>query len=98
MGLQFIGEMGVYFPDRDAVKTTAMDGDRVVDCYATRSALRAVGCPEAANVSEMMRHFQQWRTDIELAAMVKYRRALCPTIEIVVEENDFIPVLPTAGA
>ena len=43
MGLQFIGEVGVYFPDRDAVKITALDGDRVVDCYTCRRALEGRG-------------------------------------------------------
>ena len=70
MGLNFIGDVGVYLPSRDAVKITAIDGDRVIDCYATRSALEAVGCPGPADGPELIRHFQRHRDNLELAAIV----------------------------
>ncbi len=98
MGLIFIGEVGVYLPKKDAIKITAMDGDRIIDCYATRSALRAIGCPGLAVSAEMMRQFERQRENIELAAMVKYRRALAPMVEIAVEAVDLMPILPATAA
>jgi len=98
MGLQFIGEVGVYFPTRDAVKITALDGDRVVDCYTCRSALEALGCSSLANRSELIRCFQNHRLDIELAAMIKYRRASRPAIEVNVEAADLVELLPATAA
>jgi hypothetical protein len=44
MGLQLIGETGVYWPEREALKITAIDGDRVVDCFVMQSALETLGC------------------------------------------------------
>src|ERR1700744_5053515 len=97
MGLQFIGEVGVYFPAREAVKVTALDGDRVVDCYACRSALEALGCA-SSNGPELIRFFQNNRLDIELAAMIKYRRATRPAIEVNVEAADLLELLPATAA
>ena len=98
MGLNFIGDVGVYLPSRDAVKITAIDGDRVIDCYATRSALEAVGCPGLADGSELIRHFQRHRDNLELAAIVKYRRALTRPTAIEVEAADLAAILPASAA
>jgi hypothetical protein len=98
VGLQFIGEIGVYLPNRDAVKITAIDGHRVVDCYATRAALETIGCPSLAEGTEMTRAFQRQRDTIEIAAMVKYRRALSPTIQLEIGAADVALVLPSAVA
>jgi hypothetical protein len=98
MGLNFIGEMGVYFPALDAIKLTASDGDRVVDCYVQRSALDALGCPAAALGAELVQHLQAHRDSIEIAAMVKYRRALSPTVQLRIEATDLAVILPAAAA
>jgi hypothetical protein len=74
MSLQFIGEAGVYLPQRDAVKITAIAGDSVVDCYVTRSALNAIGC-ESALAQDLLKTFEARRIDCEIAALVKFRRA-----------------------
>jgi hypothetical protein len=98
MGLRFIGEIGVYLPDRDAVKITAIDGERVVDCYVTRSALDAIGCPDVDQGPELIRYFHQQRDSVEIAAMVKYRRALAPSIQIEINAADIASVLPPSAA
>jgi hypothetical protein len=97
MGINFIGEAGVYLRARDAIKIVALDGERVIDCYVTRSALDAIGCPDEAG-PDLIRHFQRERDAIEIAAMVKYRRALAPTVEINIEAADLATVLPAAVA
>jgi hypothetical protein len=97
MGLNFIGETGVYLPARDAIKIVALDGERVIDCYVTRSALDAIGCPDDQG-PELTRHFQRERDTVEIAAMVKYRRALTPLVELDIEAADLATVMPAAAA
>jgi hypothetical protein len=82
--LRFIGELGVYLPDRDAIRVFALDSNYQVECYATRSALEELGCRSNDAIEEQLRQFERNREIIELAAMVKYRRALCrmPALEI----------------
>lgn len=97
MGINFIGETGVYLPTRDAIKIVALDGERVIYCYVTRSALDAIGCPDD-DEGELLRHFERERGAIEIAAIAKYRRALAPTVEINIEAADLATVLPAAVA
>jgi len=98
MGINFTGEAGVYVPARDAIKITAVDGERLIDCYVTRSALDAVGCPDEHDPPTLLRHFQRERDTVEIAAMVKYRRALAPVMELDIEASDLATVLPAAAA
>jgi hypothetical protein len=98
MSVNFTGEPGVYLPDRDAVKITGVDGERLVSCYVTRSALDAIGCPDDDDTSDLLRHFQRERDVVEIAAMVKYRRALSPSVEIEIEAADLAGILPAAAA
>jgi hypothetical protein len=74
MSLQFVGEAGIYLPDRDAVKIVAIAGDSVIDCYVTQSALKAIGC-DSKEPREILRCFEARRIDCEIAALVKFRRA-----------------------
>jgi hypothetical protein len=74
MSLQFIGDAGIYLPERDAVKITAIAGDSAVDCYITRSALDAIGC-SSAEALDIQKKFEARRIDCEIAALVKFRRA-----------------------
>ena len=98
MGLVFVGDAGVYLPKRDAIRITAIEGDRVVECLLKASALAALGCPQNASGEEMLRHFERHRDVIEIAAMVKYRRALTPMIEVDVTAADVAMVLPAVAA
>lgn len=90
MGLQFLGEVGLYLPDRDAFRINAMDGDRLVECYAARSALDALGCADLAAGPALIEQFEKRRIEVELAAQVKYRRALAPMLAIEIVAEDLI--------
>jgi hypothetical protein len=96
MSLNFIGEVGIYFPTKDAVKITAIDGDRVVDCYATRSALQAIGCGNLADPWEILATFEKQRVTVEVAAMIKYRRGRFTAIQVHIEAADLDELLPAA--
>lgn len=87
MSLQFIGEAGIYFPERDAVKIIAIAGDSVVDCYVTRSALNAIGCV-SSQLREILRTFEARRIDCEIAALVKFRRATTKVVTLEVTAAD----------
>jgi hypothetical protein len=91
MSLQFIGEAGIYLPDRDAVKIVAIAGDRVVDCYVTRSALRAIGCISTAP-REILRTFELRRVDCEIAALVKFRRATTKLVSLEISAADLAAI------
>ena len=43
MSLQFLSEVGVSLPRRDAIKFTALTPSSHIACYTTRSALAAIG-------------------------------------------------------
>ncbi len=73
MSLRFVRDT-VYLPDRDAVKTTALDGNRVVPCVATRSALIVLGCTHLDGPERMVTKFEQHRPMIESAAAFKLSR------------------------
>jgi hypothetical protein len=87
MSLQFIGEPGLYLPDRDAVKIVAIAGDSVVDCYVTRSALDAIGCA-SSEPQEILRVFEARRIDCEIAALVKHRRATTKLVALEIKADD----------
>lgn len=73
MPLRFVRDT-VYLPERDAVKTTAVDGNRVVPCLATRSALIVLGCTHLDGPARMVEKFEHHRPMIETAAAFKHRR------------------------
>jgi hypothetical protein len=75
MSLQFLSEIGVYIPRRDAVKFTALTPSSHIDCYTMRSALAAIGCTDADTPRELIERFQKNRLSIEIAALIKYRRS-----------------------
>lgn len=75
MLLRFLGEAGIYLPDRDAIKFTALSGGDALDCFVTRSALETIGCAARDRPETLIARFQQNRALMELAATVKYRRS-----------------------
>jgi hypothetical protein len=97
MSITFIGDECVYLPARDAIKIRAVDGERIIDCYVVRSALDVIGCPDDDG-PDVIRHFHRERDTVEIAAMVKYRRSLAPTLELNIEAADLACILPTAAA
>jgi len=89
MTLEFIGEIGVYFPDRDAIKFTALSSSgETIDCYVQRPALTAIGCRLQDGPRELIETFQKNRDLIELAAMIKLRRATRPMPVLDIGESD----------
>jgi hypothetical protein len=91
MSLQFIGEAGLYLPERDAVKIVAIAGDRVVECYVTRSALDAIGCTSSEPL-EILKAFEARRIDCEIAALVKYRRATTKLVALELKAADLAAI------
>jgi hypothetical protein len=92
MSLQFVGDAGVYLPDRDAVKITAIAGDRAIDCYMTRSALDALGCPSSGDALDILKTFEARRLDCEIAALAKYRRSLAVVVALEITAADLAVV------
>jgi hypothetical protein len=73
--LRFLGEAGVYLPDRDAIKFTALSGGDALDCFVSRSALEVIGCAASDGPQALVARFQQNRALLELATTVKYQRS-----------------------
>ena len=95
MSLNFVGERGVYLPARDAIKIVAVDGARVFDCIVKRSALNAIGCAATLDTAATVRQFEMHRVDIEVAAMIKYRRMLAPSSDVInIEAEDLRAIVP----
>jgi hypothetical protein len=92
MSLQFIGDAGVYLPNRDAVKITAIAGDSVIDCYVTRSGLDALGCNGSAEALSILKTFEARRLDCEIAALVKFRRATAKVLALEINAADLAVV------
>jgi len=90
MALQFLSEVGVYVPRRDAIKFTALTPSSHISCYTTRSALTAIGCTDADSPGRLIERFQENRLTIEIAAMIKYRRSTSKprSLDIAVEDLD----------
>ena len=72
MPLRFVRDT-VYLPERDAVKTTAIDGSAVVPCVTTRSALAVLGCTDEDGPERRVQKFEHHRPMIERAAAFKHR-------------------------
>lgn len=73
--LRFLGEAGIYLPDRDAIKFTALSGGDALDCFVTRAALEVIGCAAEDVPAALVVRFQQNRALLELAATAKYQRS-----------------------
>jgi CheY-like chemotaxis protein len=70
--LRFVGDVGIYLPDRDAIVFTALDGRMPVACRVRRSALTALGCSFRATPSELVDGFQSVRRFLERIARYKW--------------------------
>jgi hypothetical protein len=92
MSLQFIGDAGVYLPERDAVKITAIVGDSVIDCYVTRSALEVLGCKPTDQAHHIAQKFEARRLDCEIAALVKFRRATAKVLTLEITSSDLAAI------
>lgn len=80
MSLQFIGETGVYLPRKDAIRITALTVGSHIGCFATRSALEAIGCTPNDPPRKLVDRFEENRLLFEIAALIKYRRSTNPKV------------------
>ena len=96
MSLQFIGETGVYLPQKDAIRITAITGNAHIGCLATRSALSAIGCTRADTPRDLVERFEQNRVVFEIAAMIKFRRSTNPKVETIVISDEDLKTLEPA--
>jgi hypothetical protein len=97
MSLQFIGETGVYLPQKDAIRITALTVGAHIGCLATRSALSAIGCTREDTPRTLVDRFEQNRLLFEIAAMIKYRRSTNPKVAtILISDVDLRNLEPAA--
>jgi hypothetical protein len=88
MTLQFIGDAGVYIPEADAVKTTAVHGGVSIACYVRRSALVALGCRPYDDPAALLAAFERHRGRTEMAAVKKFANG--GFAEITLSASDFL--------
>jgi len=74
MSLQFIGDYGIFLPGRDAVGCAALDRNRLVRWYTTRSALEKLGGSSSSTTMDLVDRFERHRRILERAADIKYRK------------------------
>ncbi len=96
MSLQFIGETGVYLPQKDAIRITALAVGTHIGCFVTRSALNAIGCSRGDKPRALVDRFEEHRLLFEIAAMIKYRRSTNPNISSLLIDAVDLKVLEPA--
>ena len=96
MSLQFLGETGVYLPQKDAIRITALAVGTHIGCFATRSALNAIGCSRGDTPRAMIDRFEENRLLFEIAAMIKYRRSTNPNVSSLLIEDADLKLLEPA--
>jgi len=96
MSLQFLGETGVYLPQKDAIRITALAVGTHIGCYATRSALNAIGCSRGDTARALVDRFEEHRLLFEIAAMIKYRRSTNPNVSSLLIEDADLKLLEPA--
>jgi hypothetical protein len=95
MSLQFLGETGVYLPQKDAIRITALTVGAHIGCFATRSALEAIGCTPQDPPRKLVDRFEQNRLLFEIAAMIKYRRSTSPKVStLLISDEDLKSLEP----
>ena len=97
MSLQFIGETGVYLPQKDAIQITALAVGAHIGCFATRSALSAIGCARDDPPRVLVDRFEQNRVLFEIAAMIKYRRSTNPKVSMLLISDEDLKTLEPAS-
>src|SRR3569623_722387 len=94
--LQFLGETGVYLPQKDAIRITALTVGAHIGCLATRSALRAIGCTSQDSPRDLVDRFEKNRLSFEIVAMIKYRRSTNPKVETILISDEDLKALGPA--
>lgn len=96
MSLQFLGETGVYVPQKDAIRITALTVGAHIGCFATRSALSAIGCTPDDPPRTLVDRFEENRLMFEIAAMIKYRRSTNPKVSTLLISDEDLKTLEPA--
>ncbi|MDQ7247991.1 DUF1488 family protein [Dongia sedimenti] len=97
MSLRFVRDT-VYLPDHHAVKTTALDGNNVVPCVTTRSALMLLGCGHRDDPGRMVEKFEHHRPMIESAAAFKHRNGQhWQSGAVIIDEGDLCALFGFSG-
>jgi len=96
MSLQFLGETGVYVPQKDAIRITALTVGAHIGCFATRSALSAIGCTRDDPPRTLVDRFEENRLTFEIAAMIKYRRSTNPKVSTLLISDEDLKTLEPA--
>jgi hypothetical protein len=96
MSLQFLGETGVYLPQKDAIRITALTVGAHIGCFATRSALDAIGCSRDDPPRKLVDRFEENRLLFEIAAMIKYRRSTNPKVSTLLISDEDLKTLEPA--
>jgi hypothetical protein len=96
MSLQFLGETAVYLPQKDAVRITALAVGAHIGCFATRSALEAIGCTPDDPPLKLVDRFEENRLLFEIAALIKYRRSTSPKVSMLLISDEDLKSLEPA--
>ena len=67
-----------------------------IGCFATRSALNAIGCSRGDTPRAMIDRFEENRLLFEIAAMIKYRRSTNPNVSSLMIEDADLKLLEPA--
>jgi hypothetical protein len=91
--LKFVGDIGLYLPDKDAIKFTALDGNTVVGCLVRTSTLAALGARDSDGPKELVDRFHVHRNLLERVARCKWdngqkKRGRLNDLVVTIEEAD----------
>lgn len=70
--LKFVGDIGLYLPDRNAIKFTAFDGRTAIGCHVGASALSALGGSDEDGPKELVDRFHVYRNLLERIVRFKW--------------------------
>jgi hypothetical protein len=70
--LKFVGDIGLYLPDRDVIRFTALNGRTIIGCYVGTSALDALGGSKADSPMELVDRFHRYRDLFQRVARFKW--------------------------
>jgi hypothetical protein len=68
MALEFLGDAGIYLPQQDGIKFSAVTGGSVREYVVTRAALIAAGAAPTMDPTSLLGFFEQNRAVFEAAA------------------------------
>ena len=86
MELIFLGDAGVYLPDRDAVQITALAHDRPVLCFVTRAGLIKAGADPTGDIMHQITFFERNRDRFETE--IRRISELRPSHSLIVDAGD----------